>query len=366
MNQSVKQNVLEAVMNDPRLFSQELRSIPLQAEHIQRELERTVWNGNVRESDGQSKVLLWNISDAGARTKMVFEQSIGNLHETVVSGILNDVEFQASLAVDIMDRNLYERANDCRWWALTSAFRKILSQNEISTIGCGDHLLDSGATSTGCTLCIPTCSCTTSGARFWPYPTSPSPASWALSFPTTCHTRRCVWTIPRPMPCLRSRPRPCMTGGTPTSTGRPSPTWPSPTGAWAASASSSTANPSSGRCCSTPCRSDEQGEVLEGLFRRVHGPQGQNYQFNHANGSGVGEILQLDSKFFCLKNGTGASEIIEFEDSYYAVGAKVSAGYREYKVDDGYRNDIVGPGLRAPGRGLGTGRDRSSAAGRSA
>ena len=69
----------------------------MQADHIQHELERTVWNGNVRESDAQSKVLLWNISDAGARTKMVFEKSIGNLHETVVSGILNDVQFQAAL-----------------------------------------------------------------------------------------------------------------------------------------------------------------------------------------------------------------------------------------------------------------------------
>jgi hypothetical protein len=29
-----------------------------------------------------------------------------------------------------MDRNLYERANDCRWWALTSEFRKILDKEE--------------------------------------------------------------------------------------------------------------------------------------------------------------------------------------------------------------------------------------------
>jgi hypothetical protein len=29
----------------------------------------------------------------------------------------------AALGVDIMDRNLYERANDNRWWALTPAFR---------------------------------------------------------------------------------------------------------------------------------------------------------------------------------------------------------------------------------------------------
>src|SRR5204862_7854928 len=27
--------------------------------------------------------------------------------------------FHASLAVRMMDRNLYERANDCRWWALS-------------------------------------------------------------------------------------------------------------------------------------------------------------------------------------------------------------------------------------------------------
>ena len=57
----------------------------------------------------------------------MFERSIGNLHETVVSAILEDSRFQAALAIDIMDRNLYERANDCRWWALTSAFRELLA-----------------------------------------------------------------------------------------------------------------------------------------------------------------------------------------------------------------------------------------------
>lgn len=31
-----------------------------------------------------------------------------------------------------MDRNLYERANDCRWWAPTSAFRQILSKPEVT------------------------------------------------------------------------------------------------------------------------------------------------------------------------------------------------------------------------------------------
>ncbi|MDQ7068951.1 MAG: hypothetical protein Q9M40_13855 [Sulfurimonas sp.] len=34
------------------------------------------------------------------------------------------------LAIDIMDRNLYERANDSRWWALTPLFiEELSSQN---------------------------------------------------------------------------------------------------------------------------------------------------------------------------------------------------------------------------------------------
>lgn len=40
---------------------------------------------------------------------------------------LDDAKFNASLAIEIMDRNLYERANDCRWWALTSVFKEKLS-----------------------------------------------------------------------------------------------------------------------------------------------------------------------------------------------------------------------------------------------
>ena len=128
---------LAAVMNSPSLFGEALRNIPLQADRIQRDLNRSVWNGNVRQSSARralnpsfSKILLWEISNTGSRTKDVFARSIADLHETVVSAILQDSRFLASLSVDIMDRNLYERANDCRWWALTSAFRQILATPE--------------------------------------------------------------------------------------------------------------------------------------------------------------------------------------------------------------------------------------------
>lgn len=142
LRKNISQKVLVNIMENSQLFSESLRNIPLQAERIQRELNRSVWNGNVRQcrlgqgkDTGFSKILLWEISNTGARTQSVFQHSIDNLHETVVSSVLEDSHFQASLAIDIMDRNLYERANDCRWWALTSSFRELLAEDVISESG---------------------------------------------------------------------------------------------------------------------------------------------------------------------------------------------------------------------------------------
>lgn len=125
-------NVLTAAGKNPQIFAATLQQVPLQAELIQRELNRTVWNGHIRigaRADGAtdsnnsfSKVLLWEISRTGRKTQEVFSQSIGDLQQTVVSTILQDCQARAALAVDILDRNLYERANDCRWWALDRTF----------------------------------------------------------------------------------------------------------------------------------------------------------------------------------------------------------------------------------------------------
>ena len=129
----VDSNALAAVTQHPTLFSDELRRIPEQAEAIQEDLNRSVWNGSVRQVDNEqssasfAKTLLWEIADTGRKTQAVFEQSIGNLHETVVAAQLQNGVSRASFAIDVMDRNLYERANDCRWWALNATFRRVLA-----------------------------------------------------------------------------------------------------------------------------------------------------------------------------------------------------------------------------------------------
>jgi len=130
------------IIKNSSLFSEEFTNIPSKAEAIQRKLDMTIWNGNVQIANQKSgdnsfsKSLLNEISRTGAQTKKTFEESIGNLNWTVVASFINDAAFRAKLAIDIMDRNLYERANDCRWWALSPVFIKAFNAKykDFSTI----------------------------------------------------------------------------------------------------------------------------------------------------------------------------------------------------------------------------------------
>jgi chemotaxis signal transduction protein len=137
--QSVPDDLVNCVLETATLFSDELRDIPLQAASIQQELNRAVWNGNiwltsdiVGQNAAFAKILLREIGSTGVRTRNVFSESTTNLYKTVVSSVLFDCGTQAALAIDIMDRNLYERANDCRWWALTKSFSIELSTIDLS------------------------------------------------------------------------------------------------------------------------------------------------------------------------------------------------------------------------------------------
>jgi len=71
----------------------------------------------------------------GIEMEREFHYFTDGLLKTVTASRLNDASFLASITVEIMDRNLYERANDCRWWALTPDFRRILSQTQVDKTG---------------------------------------------------------------------------------------------------------------------------------------------------------------------------------------------------------------------------------------
>lgn len=131
----ISQELLLAILQHGDQFSDELKNIPIQASNIQNNLNRAIWNGNVKQSNSTnnnkqfSRALLQEIRKTGENTKNIIGSSMASLTKTMVLG---DSVFLADLIVDIMDRNLYERANDCRWWALTTDFRKILENNSIN------------------------------------------------------------------------------------------------------------------------------------------------------------------------------------------------------------------------------------------
>jgi chemotaxis signal transduction protein len=55
----------------------------------------------------------------------------------------------------------------------------------------------------------------------------------------------------------------------------------------------------------------------------------------------VGGLLDLDPGLLAMPNGSSASRLVVHDGDYAAMGCTVSSGYREFKVSDGYRDDVI-------------------------
>ena len=78
--------------------------------------------------------ILESFQGISANISTIFNDFIHHIHKVVAGTIQQKVHYSAQLAMDIMDRNLYERANDCRWWALTSQFRQLMTIHQTSPL----------------------------------------------------------------------------------------------------------------------------------------------------------------------------------------------------------------------------------------
>lgn len=126
---------LAAQLDTRGLFDAALLSIAPQARRIEQDLSRLLWNGRLRRQHASATVdaafadtLLNEVGQTGERLRGVFDQAIGNLHRATLAAVFDQARHHARLAIDIMDRNLYERANDCRWWALDGVLRETLAE----------------------------------------------------------------------------------------------------------------------------------------------------------------------------------------------------------------------------------------------
>jgi hypothetical protein len=340
----VDEKTMHRVVTASNLFSEDLVDIPRQADRIQRELDVTVWNGNVQIANTKSgdnsfsKTLLNEISKTGVRTKQVFEDSISNLNQTVISSYLDDAAFHAMLAVDIMDRNLYERANDCRWWALTSRFREILNLDNISQ---SDR-------DTMCDILAYINHLYTVYTNLFIYDSSGN--IQAVSKPDARHligTKLSESWVTGTLN-IHDTQQYCVSDFIPTDLYGGNHTY-----IYGASIMAPNSNQVSGgigivfdsepqfeAMLKDALPKNKKGEIISGCFgvftdrkKRIISSTNQNLP--------IGSTLSLSDHFFKLGNGEGCSDIIEMDDRYYVVGARMSGGYREYKVSDNYNNDIM-------------------------
>jgi len=115
------------------LLSDKLKDIIDKADDLVDDLSDVIINGELIASKKRVYVLspiLDSLRVISTQILNSFKKSILNLEQLVESSLINDVKMASRLAIDIMDRNLYERANDCRWWALTPLFQQELSKEQ--------------------------------------------------------------------------------------------------------------------------------------------------------------------------------------------------------------------------------------------
>jgi hypothetical protein len=139
----------EAAEHDGRMIaasaivSEALKQISRRANAIDSDLHLIGLNGKIaadRENNRVLPAVLGSIREVGEQIRNAVHGVIGTLYDQTHGSLRREAEQMAALGVDIMDRNLYERANDNRWWALTPTFRTTLaagtpSPAEASEIG---------------------------------------------------------------------------------------------------------------------------------------------------------------------------------------------------------------------------------------
>ncbi|MFA6191291.1 MAG: chemotaxis protein CheW [Sulfurimonas sp.] len=334
--------ILQSVMRNSNLFGEELITIPKEAEKIQKELDITVWNGNVKIANTKSgdnsfsKSLLIEISKTGSRTKTIFEESIANLNNTVISSILNDVSFLAKLAIDIMDRNLYERANDCRWWALTTFFRKSLKSenadseamskilayiNNLYTVYTNIFIYDKN----GVIVAV-------SNQEERHIIGNRLNNSWVLdTLALTDSQFYCVSSYAKSS--LYSHRSTYIYGASITDIDNHSEVL----GGIAIVFNS---EPEFYAMLEDTLPKNNEGQTEQSYFALFCDKE-KTIISSTNKGLKIGDTLNIDNSFFNLKSGESYANIIEYEGKYFSVGASLSKGYREYKVNDNYSNDVI-------------------------
>ena len=338
----VDYNIINSMMDNEQHFSKELKDVFYKSKTIQDNLGRVIWNGNIAQSKLNSvnrefsKSLLNEIGVTGNKAN----SSLSNLNQTIISSILKDSQFLSSLAIDIMDRNLYERANDCRWWALTSYFREAFDDynslpdkkeeitsilhciNGLYTIYTNILVFDKNAKVIAVSNKNYEYLIGKILTQEWVEKTlrlsDTSKYSVSKFEKSALYNNESTYIYSSAIRSFNDEKK--ITGGI---------------------AVIFDSTPQFNSMLDECLPKDTDGNKISGVFAIFANKDKQIISSTNSSFE-VDSYLNLEDKFFTLKNAQQSSQIIEMDNNFYAVGVKCSNGYREYKsrVDD-YKNDVL-------------------------
>jgi hypothetical protein len=326
-----------------QLFSDALKQIHQASKIINDDLNLVVLNGQVTSLRGNAvefMPVLEAIKDIGKYTANVFSDSINELQETVISSYMAEVAFMADLAINIMDRNLYERANDCRWWALTSAFRLALSAptinesdkerlsailnyiNNLYTVYTNLYIFDQNEQ-------IIAVSDPDQKALIGHTLTKNTGANEALTLPdsqaysvspfikTVLYDNKHTYIYNAAIRSVKSGKN---VGGI---------------------GIVFNSEPEFLAILQDTLPKREDGTLLDGCFGMFVERTGKIISATAQSPVHIGQKLGVDPSFFDLEKGEHYAKIYSFKGVQYILGVAASSGYREYKTTGDYDNDIL-------------------------
>ena len=339
---TIDESIINAMMENEQHFSKELKDVFYKSQTIQDNLTRVIWNGNIAQSKLNSvnrefsKSLLNEIGITGKKAN----SSLENLNQTIITSILKDSEFLSSLAIDIMDRNLYERANDCRWWALNSYFRDALDDystlddkkdeiseilkyiNDLYTVYTNLIVFDKD----GKVIAVSNRNEHFSLGRVltqdWVSKTLmlKDTSKYCVSKfeKTNLYDNESTYIYSSAIRSFKNEA--IITGGI---------------------AIVFDSKPQFNAMLEETLPKNIEGEKIPGVFALFTNKDKQIISSTNEDFE-VDSYLNIEDSFFTLKNAQSLSKIIELDGKYYAIAVKCSTGYREYKsrVDD-YKNDVL-------------------------
>ncbi len=340
-------------------FSRELMSIKDESDGLLADMKLDSINGQVKaakyEADGFVEVLRF-VDWIGDEIDGLLSQAISNLQRTVISSLFNDLQFRAYKGNNIADRNLYERANDVCWWALTPLFRRLLAKNEhqgLDADECSD-LKDSLQYIND--LYTPYLRLVLTDTKGVVVAVSDPPAELEETFVTEDMPRgqqlvgmKLDHSLVHKALTLPSSKDYCVSpfSATPLYGGRP--TYIYSTAVRSPDNSKEVvgtiqvvfdASPQFTDMLLAILPRDAKKEILQGSFA-LFAERGKKVIAASAGEFAPGESLPLPDALFRGANGERFSSVVELQGRHYTVGQQISAGYREYKCSDGYANDVV-------------------------